>query len=243
MKPCTLFTLLGMLALASVSFAAEPSQVKNEQDQLQNAAAPNQGQQPEDSTGTTQEKMGQEQTRESKQVDSSDEPEHVTLPAGTVIEVRIADEVDSSHNHYGDLITGTVDPSVLVHDHVVIPRGTEAHVRMLEDKKGGHLHGKAEVKLELVSLVMNGERLGVETEAYKKHKGALSAKAQAEMKPSAGAAADTASAANPGGAVADEVIAVFRAAKVDLKAGKRIPFTLTSPFTFDEPPATNAQPR
>jgi hypothetical protein len=243
MKPCTWFALLGMLALTSVSFAREPSKLENEQNQLQNGAVPSQGQQPEDSTGTAQEKMGQAQTPENKPAESPDEPEHVTLPAGTVIEIRIADEVDSSHNHYGDLITGTVDPSVLVHDHVVIPRGTEAHVRMLEDKKGGHLRGKAEVKLELVSLVMNGQRLGVDTETYKKNKGALSAKAQAEIRPSAGAAADTATAASPGGSVADQVIGVFRAAKVDLKAGKRIPFTLTSPFTFDEPPVANVQPR
>jgi hypothetical protein len=243
MKPSTLFALLGMLALTSVSFAGEPSKVKNEQDQPQNAAAPSQGRQPEDSTGTAQENMGQVRTRESKQADSSDEPERVTLPAGTVIEVRIADEVNSSHNHSGDLITGIVDPSVLVNNHVVIPRGTEAHVRMAEDKKGGHLHGKAEVKLELVSLVMNGQRLEVESGAYKKKEGALSAKAHAETKPSAGMAANAAVAANPADAVADEVIGVFRAAKVDLKAGSRIPFTLTSPFTFDEPPATSAQPR
>jgi len=62
----------------------------------------------------------------------------VTLPSGYVIPVRLADEVNSSHDKTGDLFTGTVDPSVLVHDHVVIPRGTEEHVRMVEDKKGGH---------------------------------------------------------------------------------------------------------
>jgi len=51
--------------------------------------------------------------------------------------VRLADEVTSSHDKAGDLFTGTVDPSVLVHDHVVIPRGTEAHIRMLEAKRAG----------------------------------------------------------------------------------------------------------
>ncbi len=75
--------------------------------------------------------------------DSSDDEGTVTLPSGYVIPVRLADEVNSSHDKAGDLFTGAVDPSVLVNDHVVIPRGTEAHIRMVEDKKGGHLHGKA----------------------------------------------------------------------------------------------------
>src|SRR5690349_124355 len=62
----------------------------------------------------------------------------VTLAAGSVISVRIADEIDSSHGKVGDLYTGIVDPSVMVGGQVVIPRGTEAHMRVVEDKKGHH---------------------------------------------------------------------------------------------------------
>jgi hypothetical protein len=68
--------------------------------------------------------------------------------------------VNSSHDKAGDLFTGTVDPSLLVNAHVVIPRGTEAHIRMVEDKKGGHLHGKAKVRLELVSLIYQWRTTG-----------------------------------------------------------------------------------
>ena len=174
------------------------------------------------------------------------QPARVTLSAGTTISVRVADAVDSSHGHVGDLLTGTVDPSVLVHDQVVIPRGTEAHVRMVEDKKGGHLHGKAKVELELMSLVMNGQRLDVQSGAYTKQKGAIAAKAGAVASPGTGAAAegaaDVALAANPAGAVAAPAIAVFRSAKVDLPAGTRVPFTLIEDFSFDKPAAPSPQP-
>jgi hypothetical protein len=160
----------------------------------------------------------------------------VTLPNGYVIPVRLADEVNSSHDKAGDLFTGTVDPSVLVHDHVVIPRGTEAHIRMVEDKKGGHLHGKAKVRLELVSLIINGERLGVDTNAPQKEKSSKSAKSsEAVKKGPQGAGVMT---GNPG-AAAGPVIAAFSAAKVDVKPGSRIQFTLESPFTF-EPPLVNS---
>jgi hypothetical protein len=182
--------------------------------------------------GTQDRDSRQDRDRAGNDTDS----DTVTLPSGYVIPVRLADEVDSSHDKTGDLFTGTVDPSVLVHDHVVIPRGTEAHIRMVEAKKGGHLHGKAKVRLELVSLVINGERLGVDTNAPKKEKSSKSAKASEEAKK--GPQGAGVMAGNPG-AVAGPVIAAFSAAKVDVKPGSRIQFTLESPFTF-EPPPVNA---
>ncbi len=78
------------------------------------------------------------------------------------------------------MFTGIVDPSVMIHDNVVIPRGTEAHVRLADRKKGGHVHGKAKISLELVSLVVNGRRLEVESNVQSKDKGALAAKGKAE---------------------------------------------------------------
>ena len=116
----------------------------------------------------------------------------VTLPPGTVISVRIADEISSKRNHEGDTFTGSVDPSVFVDDHVVISRGTEAHIELVDKKKGGHIHGKAELELQLVSLVLNGEREDVDTDTVKKKKGELSTKARAEIRPGATGAAEVA---------------------------------------------------
>jgi hypothetical protein len=163
----------------------------------------------------------------------------ITLPSGSLIHVRLSDEVNSSHDKAGALYTGTVDPSVLVHDHVVIPRGTEAHIRLVEVKKGGHLHGKAKVRLELVSLIMNGERLGVETDQPSKTQGAAHAKASAEARKAPDGASITTG--NPA-AFAGPVIAALSAAKVDVKPGSRIEFTLEAPFTFQPPPVQANQP-
>jgi hypothetical protein len=165
----------------------------------------------------------------------------ITLPSGSLIPVRLADEVSSSHGKAGELYTGTVDPSVLIHDHVVIPRGTEAHIRLVEVKKGGHFHGKAKVRLELVSLVMNGERLGVETDQPSKKEGAAHAKASAEAKRGAEGTGAGAMAGDPT-ALAGPVIAAFSAAKVDVKPGSRIEFTLEEPFRFRPPPVQSNEP-
>ena len=177
--------------------------------------------------------------RDDRRSDVPQEGGRVTLPPDTIISVRIADEINSGKNHTGDIFTGIVDPSVLVHDQVVIPRGTEAHVRMAEDKKGGHIHGKAEVRLELVSLVVNGRRLGVESDQEVRGQGAGAAKAKAEAK-SGEHLGSASSVAGPAGSAAGPVIAVFSAAKVEVKANSRVEFILAEPFTFSRPPVTDA---
>lgn len=171
---------------------------------------------------------------------AADEGQRVTLPPNTVISVRIADEISSNKNHAGDMFTGIVDPSVLVQDRVMVPRGTEAHVRMAYRKKGGHVKGKAEVQLELVSLVVNGRRLGVETDVEMKDKGALEAKAGAE-KQSVEHMGSATGLAGPAGAAAGPVTGVFTAAKVEIKPNTRVEFTLAEPFTFQKPPVTGTE--
>ena len=177
--------------------------------------------------------------RDDRRSDQPAEGERVTLPPDTIISVRIADEINSSKNHTGDIFTGIVDPSVLVHDQVVIPRGTEAHVRMAEDKKGGHIKGKAEVRLELISLVVNGRRLGVESDQEVRGQGAGAAKAKAETKSGEHLGSAT-GVAGPAGSAAGPVIAAFAAPKVEMKPNSRVEFVLAEPFTFARPPVTEA---
>jgi hypothetical protein len=176
--------------------------------------------------------------RDDRRSDAPAEGERVTLSPDTIISVRIADEISSNKNHAGDIFTGIVDPSVLVHDQVMIPRGTEAHVRMAEDKKGGHIRGKAEVRLELVGLVVNGRRLGVESDPEVRGQGAMAAKAKAEAK-SGDHVGSTTGVAGPAGSAAGPVIAAFSAPKVEMKANSRVEFILAEPFTFTKPAVTD----
>jgi hypothetical protein len=176
------------------------------------------------------------------QPSSPDAPNTITLPEGTVISVRIADKINSNHNQIGDIFTGIVDPSVLVDSRVVIPRGTEAQLQMVEDKKGGHLHGNAEIEVELISLVIDGKKIDADSDVVKRKKGALSTKAMAAVKPGAVGAAEVAVSVNPIGAAALGGIAVLKAAKVQIKPGTRIAFTLASPLTFDSPTTAGLPP-
>jgi hypothetical protein len=176
---------------------------------------------------------------QSSQAPGSDVPkpgDQITLPPGSIVSVRVADAVNSDKNHSGDLLTGIVDPSVLIQNNVVIPRGTEAHIRVVEDKKGGHVKGKAQIRLELVSLTLNGRQLGVDTQDYEKSKGALKGKLENGTKSAGEGSVDSAVAAGPGGAVVGGVIGIFTAPKIELPANSRVDFKLAEPFTFARPP-------
>ena len=178
-------------------------------------------------------------SRQDRTPQNPDEYQPITLPEGALIPVRIADDVSSKHDRPGELFSGTVDPSVLINDIVVIPRGTEAHIRMVHRKKGGHIHGKAEITLELVSLIMNGQRLEVDSDVRTKKKGAASAKSSAIAKKGENSGGAAAAGGDPAAAAAP-VIAAFTAAKAEVKAGSRIEFRLESPFTFEKPPINHS---
>jgi hypothetical protein len=117
-------------------------------------------------------------------------------------------------------------------------------MRLMEDQKGGHLHGDARVRLELVELILNNEKQAINTDQYDKKKGAFSSRVQGEGRATGAAGSHAATASNPAvgaatGAVGP-VIAVFSAAKIDMPAGTRIPFLLTAPFTFEAPVAATS---
>jgi hypothetical protein len=235
-----LLVMVGMILFAGSAASRQDNDRQNDgrQDNGQQASPP-----PQNSDDTRRDdtrKPDDDRARtDDRRADAPEEGERVTLPPDSIISVRIADEINSSKNHTGDILTGIVDPSVLIHDQVMIPRGTEAHVRMADDKKGGHIHGKAQVRLELISLVVNGRRLGVESDPEVRGQGAAAAKAKAEAK-SGEHLGSASSVAGPAGSAAGPVIAVFSAAKVEIKANSRVEFILAEPFTFARPPVTNA---
>jgi len=80
-------------------------------------------------------------------------PVQVTVPAGTVITVRMIDGIDSARNTAGEEFAASLDAPIVVGDKVVIQRGADARVRLVRDTSAGHIEGRSEVKLELASIL------------------------------------------------------------------------------------------
>ncbi len=94
------------------------------------------------------------------------EPQHVTIPAGTVITIRMIDSIDSARNRPGEEFAATVDSPVVVGERVVIPRSSDARVRLVEARSAGRMTGSSELELELVEVSIAGNPYAVQSGYY-----------------------------------------------------------------------------
>jgi len=93
-------------------------------------------------------------------------PKPVTIPDGTVLQIRMIDTIDSATNQPGDRFRATLDAPVTIDDKVIIPHGADIEGRVAELKSSGHFAGKPEIALELTALSMNGRRYSLHTNQY-----------------------------------------------------------------------------
>jgi hypothetical protein len=90
-------------------------------------------------------------------------PEQMTIPSGTILSVRMIDSIDSTQNRAGDEFAATIEAPVVVGDRAVIPRNSDARVRLVQATAAGHMSGRSELKVELVSVTAGGQTYQVET--------------------------------------------------------------------------------
>lgn len=93
-------------------------------------------------------------------------PKPVTVPDGTVLQVRMIDSVDSASNQPGDRFRASLDTPITIDGKVIVPQGAEVEGRVAELKGGGHFTGKPAIALELAALSVNGQRYTLHTNQY-----------------------------------------------------------------------------
>lgn len=76
----------------------------------------------------------------------------VTIPAGTVIPVRLQDSLDSSVNQDGDVFRAILDQDIVVDGNIVAPRGSVAEGKLSNVARSGRTKGRATMSLQLVSV-------------------------------------------------------------------------------------------
>jgi hypothetical protein len=98
----------------------------------------------------------------------------VTLPAGTVVTVRLARAVGSKLSTNDDHFAATVARPVKVDGKVVVPAGSEALGKVVEAVPQGRFKGAAVLRLVLESVTVNADSYDVKTtsvDRYLKGKG------------------------------------------------------------------------
>src|SRR5207248_2485959 len=151
------------------------------------------------------------------------------------------DPIDSSKNHPGDEFAATLASPIVVGDKVVAARGANARLRLVQSSSAGHMEGRSELDVQLISLEINGQSYSVDTDTVKKV-GASRGKRTAEtvgggavvgaligglIGHGKGAAIGAGVGAGSGAAVQEGT----KGQQVQIPAEAKIDFTLKSPIT------------
>lgn len=88
----------------------------------------------------------------------------ILLPAGTRLVIRMIDGVDSERNSVGQRFAASLDEPVVIDGQTVIPRGADVIVKLVEAKESGKFEGRTSLTLDLMSVMVNGRMVDVNTE-------------------------------------------------------------------------------
>jgi hypothetical protein len=94
-------------------------------------------------------------------------PQSLTLPAGTVVRVRVDDWISSDRNVTGDSFSAVLDQPIVVGGWVVARRGQAQTGRVSLVKKGEHGGGASQLGLDLPELTLvDGQQLPLQTQLF-----------------------------------------------------------------------------
>jgi hypothetical protein len=159
------------------------------------------------------------------------------IPVNSVVAIRTIDPIESEGAASDKEYRATVDDSVVVDGVTVAPAGAAAFLKVVQVQQAGAVKGRAAVRLRLIALEIDGQRMSLETGEATIRSASQGAKAT-----KAGAGGALAGAILGGifggkggaaaGAAAGAAVGVTAAAisgqKIHVPAETRLSFTVTS---------------
>ncbi|MCU1314849.1 MAG: hypothetical protein JWN63_171 [Candidatus Acidoferrum typicum] len=95
-------------------------------------------------------------------------PGTLTIPAGTILLIRINDYLSSDRNQIGDQFTAVLENPLVVNGWVVARRGQMIVGHVKDVRKAGRIKGTSELGVELTDLtVVDGHQVPILTELWK----------------------------------------------------------------------------
>lgn len=158
--------------------------------------------------------------------------ERITVPAGSTLVVRMSETVDS-RSRAGDIFASTLDADLEVDGIVVARRGSRVYGRVAETDAGGRLSGRAELRLELTDIEIDGRRRPIVTGDLR-----LVGKSQGTLRKTGigaglGALLDGSDGAKKGALAGLGASLLTRGKQVEVPAGTLIEFRLQHSFTTE----------
>ena len=84
------------------------------------------------------------------------ETREIVIPAGTRVQVRLAQTLDTKYAKPGDHFAATLDSPIVSGHEVIVPRGTPFQGVIEESKPSGRFKGRAVLMVRLQSFRLNG---------------------------------------------------------------------------------------
>jgi len=168
------------LCLSALPLFGGQDQPQNQQDQPATAQQPQDqpdvtvqqsqdqpGQQSQDQPGTSVQKPddGPGQANAPQEAPVYKLPPKLTVPAGTVVTVRVSQFLSSDHSQVGDVFNAELQQPIVVDGWVVARRGQSVIGRVAVAEKAGRVKGVSQLGVELNDLVLvDGQQLPIKTQ-------------------------------------------------------------------------------
>ncbi len=170
-------------------------------------------------------------------------PPTLTVPAGTLLRVRVSQFLSSDHNKVGDSFTAELEQPVVSDGWVLARRGQTVLGRVAVAKKAGRIKGVSQLGVELTSLVLvDGQQPHVRTQLIQDTAGKSRERDAAAVGTTTGVGAIIGAAANGGegaaiGAGAGAAVGVIgvlltRGRPTELPPETSLTFQLQSPLSI-----------
>jgi hypothetical protein len=166
----------------------------------------------------------------------------VTVPAGTVIPVRMIDSLDSGTTQSNTTFQASLATDLIVDGMVAAPRGTKVIGRVITAKDATHFSGSSELSIELTKMFTNRQEISLVTDSYTKQgagrgkntavKSGAGAAFGAILGALAGGGKGAAIGAATGGGIGAGVNGVTRGQQVQIPSETLVNFNLQSPISI-----------
>lgn len=173
------------------------------------------------------------------------EPRTVTIPAGTLLVVRLRDALSTARQSADDSFVATLDAPLIVEGLVIAERGALVRGRVVEAAEPGRVKGRAALVLQLTELTTaDGQQAEIRTDSFRHEaesgvkgdvaKAGVAAGIGAAIGAIAGGGRGAAIGAAIGGAAGAGGAMATRGRHAELPSETRLTFRLSEPVTLTE---------
>ncbi len=159
----------------------------------------------------------------------------ITVPAGTLILVKLDQTIVTGRNKAGERFTATLEADVVVEGYVIGPRGTKLYGKIVEAQKGGRLARVASLQLTLTDFMVDNQLRPMHTDVFGVEGTRQGTLAKIAVGAAVGGIAGGESGLNEGAAVGLAAAAMTPGNQIQLPKGALIEFRLLNQRTITIP--------